>query len=315
MRSRSSTDCVPRVSVIMAVYNAERYLAEAIESVLAQTFADFEFLIHDDGSSDGSLAMLQDYAARDDRIVLSSGPNKGVSATVNQLIESARGEFIARMDADDICRPDRFACQVAYLDDHPDIAVLGAFARFIDEHGHPIRDMDHPVSHDEIDTRNLEGGSALFQPTVMMRRDAVQTVGGYDPSFRNAEDLDLWLRMGEQFQLANYPAVLLDYRFHFSSMSADREADSAGNLRARQLAAKRRNLPEPVPIEPWRPALDRKSQRELALQWAWQGWNNGYRDTWRHYALRSVADAPLSVAAWKLLIVGAIKRPDRSKDA
>ena len=312
MTSRSSTESVPRVSVIMAVYNAERYLAEAIESVLAQTFADFECLIHDDGSSDGSLAMLQDYAARDDRIVLSSGPNKGLAAALNRLIESARGEFLARMDADDISRPDRFACQVAYLDDHPDIAVLGAFARFIDEHGRPIRDMDHPVSHDEIDARNLEGGTALFHPTVMMRRDAVQTVGGYDPSFRKAEDLDLWLRVAEKFPLANYPAVLIDYRFHSFSMSADRDADTASNLRARQLAADRRNLPEPVPIEPWRPGLDRESQRELALQWAWQAWNCGYRDTWRHYTLRSIADAPLSVEAWKLLIAGAIKRP-RSK--
>lgn len=302
-----------KVSVIMAVYNAERYLSEAIESVLAQTFVDFEFLIHDDGSSDESLAMLQDYATRDDRILLSSGLNKGLAATLNQLIENARAPLLARMDADDISRPDRFERQVAYLDDHPDIAVLGTFIRFIDEHGHPIRDHDNPVSHDEIDARNIEGGTALDHPTVMMRRDAVQAVGGYDPSFQSVQDLDLWLRMAERFRLANYPAVLLDYRFYSGSISGKREVAAANNLRARRLAAQRRGLPEPTPIEPWRPALDRKTQRDFALQWAWQGWINGYPETAHHYFLKALKIAPFSGAVWHGIIFGLLRKKRDSR--
>jgi glycosyltransferase involved in cell wall biosynthesis len=102
-----------QVSVIMATYNAQTYLAEAIDSVLNQSFTNFEFLIHDDGSSDETLTILRDYAAQDDRVVVSSGPNRGLSASLNQLVESARGDLLARMDADDICLPDRLEKQMA----------------------------------------------------------------------------------------------------------------------------------------------------------------------------------------------------------
>src|SRR6056297_1948383 len=139
MTSHPSTERIPRISVIMAVHNAERWLAEAIDSVLKQSFTDFEFLIHDDGSNDLSLKILKNYSAKDTRVIVSSGPNQGLPASLNQLIESSGGEFLARMDADDICHPDRFAHQVAYLDAHPDGAVLGSFIRYIDEEGRRIR--------------------------------------------------------------------------------------------------------------------------------------------------------------------------------
>jgi len=182
--------------------------------------------------------------------------------------------------------------------------VLGSFIRYIDEKGRRIRDMNCPVSHEEIDARNISGANAINHPTVMMRRKAVVSVGAYDERFSRCEDFDLWLRMAERFRLANYPSVLLDYRFHSTSMSASRDLQVANNLLARQLAAKRRSLPEPKPIKPWRPPLDRKSQRDFALQWAWQGWNNGYPETSRYYFLKALRLDPFSLDVWRGVIFG-----------
>jgi len=294
----------------MPVYNAERFLADTIDSVLAQSFSDFEFLIHDDGSSDSSLAVLKTCEARDSRITVTSGPNRGTAAARNLLQSRARGEFLAVVDADDICYPDRFERQIAHLDAHPEIAVLGAFVRFMDVDGRPILNTQLPTAHDAMDACNLEGRTSIMQPTVMMRRAAVLEVGGYDESFRTAEDLDLWLRMAERFEIANYPAVLVDYRFHPSSLSGKRDIQTNNNMRARRLAAERRGLPVPNPaaLETWRPAPDRKSQRDFALKWAWQAWNSGYLDTSRHYFLKALTLDPFSRDVWKGIFFGLLRR-------
>jgi glycosyltransferase involved in cell wall biosynthesis len=311
MTSLRSTSQAPRVSVVMAVYNGERYLSEAIESVLCQTFADFEFLIHDDGSTDGSPAVLGRYTQTDARISVSSEPNSGLPASLNKLIGRAKASLIARMDADDICRPERLEHQLNYMDAHPDISVLGSFIRYIDKDGRPVRDMDHPLTHEKIDARNLAGGTALVHPTVMFRTEAIRAVGGYDESFPNAEDLDLWLRVGEKFRLGNYPQVLLDYRFHPFSISGTLDGNSVDNTRARMRAVARRGLPESsvTPLAPWawRPAPDRRSQSNFAVQWAWQSLNAGYPDTSRHYFLKALKLAPLSRMAWHGFIFGLLR--------
>lgn len=311
MTSLTSTDQPPRISVIMAVYNAERYLAEAVESVLAQTYADFEFLIHDDGSTDGSPEILRRIAGKDPRIDVSFGENAGPAAARNILLARARGVFIAVMDADDVCRPDRFKRQVTYLDAHPDIAVLGSHIRYIDEAGRPVRELDYPADHAQIDARNYAGNTAIVHPTVMMRREAVQAVGGYDESFSDAQDLELWLRMAERFRLANMPEVLLDYRFHPFSISASADGSSTNNERARILAARRRGLPEdklkPRDLWNWRPAPDRRSQSDFAVTWAWQSRKAGYSDTARHYFLKALRVDPLSRRAWHGLIFGVLR--------
>ena len=295
----------------MAVYNAERYLAEAIESVLAQTFTDFEFLIHDDGSTDGSPALLAQYANADPRISVTSAANAGLPACLNKLIDRAQASLIARMDADDICWPERLEHQVAYMDAHPEIAVLGAFVRYIDIDGRPVRNMDHPLTHEEIDTRNFAGGTALMHPTVVCRADAIRAVGGYDESFPNAEDLDLWLRVGERYQLANTPQVLLDYRFHPFSISGALDGDTVDVTRAQQNAAQRRGLPldslKSRPPWAWRPAPDRKSQSDFAVNWAWQARSAGYPDTARYYFLKSLRLAPFSRKAWQGFIFGFLR--------
>src|SRR5215204_6221112 len=141
----------PTVSVIMPAYNAKRYVAQTIRSVLAQTFGDFEFIIVDDGSTDGTLPILQRVANEDARLVVISRPNTGIVAALNDGIAKARGEFLARMDADDVCLPERFAKQVLYLREHPECVGVGTFVETIDPYGSVLDRLVHETEHDAID--------------------------------------------------------------------------------------------------------------------------------------------------------------------
>ena len=165
----------------MPVYNCEGYLAEAVRSVLSQTLRDFEFLIVDDGSTDHSLPVLRDFAAKDARIRLVSRPNTGITPALNEMIGLARGRYLARMDADDISMPDRFAKQVEYLEAHPECVIVGSRVMLMDPYGSPVAETGHKLTHEEIEHQLLtESGWAMVHPSVMMRRDAVNQVGGYD---------------------------------------------------------------------------------------------------------------------------------------
>ncbi len=203
----------PAITVAVSVYNGAAYLAPAIKSVLAQDFADFELLLLDDGSSDESRAIAASYAARDPRITLISRENRGLVASLNELLDRASAPLVARFDADDICAPQRLGLQKAFLDAHPDHVLVGSDTRYIDEHGQPCADpvLLRPHDHDAI-VANFEAGPNLVHPAVMYRRDAVLALGGYRASYLHAEDIDLWLRLSETGKVANLPEVLLDYR-------------------------------------------------------------------------------------------------------
>ena len=184
------TTDTPLISVCMPVYNAGKYLADAVESILGQTFADFEFLILDDGSTDDSLEILRRYADRDPRIRLTSRPNKGLVASLNELIDQSRGEFIARMDGDDISLPERFQKQVDYLRAHPGCLLVGSRVRLIDPEGDPLCDWCTLQDHEAIDASYLRGqrDTLVSHPVIMMRRDAVLAIGKYRP-FEVIEDV------------------------------------------------------------------------------------------------------------------------------
>src|SRR5271165_1464055 len=204
---------MPRITVLLPIYNTERYLCEAIRSVLGQTFDDFELLLLNDGSSDRSAEIAQDAAARDSRIVVVDGTRKGYVHWLNIGLNMARGELIARMDADDICSQDRFANQVRFLDAHPECSVVGTQAIRIDPDGSPIDSWWVPISHDEIDGRHMQGHTGrIIHPSVMMRKIALSQVGGYRFGFQWVEDYDLFLRLAEVGHLANLPEMLLQYR-------------------------------------------------------------------------------------------------------
>lgn len=219
------TEHEPIISVAMSVYNGERFLASAIESILAQSLDRFEFLILDDGSRDGTRAIIEHYAASDARIRATFRPNKGLVASLNELIGAARAPLVARMDADDLCHPERLAKQHAFLTAHPEVGVVGSWTDDIDEQDRPygVTAPDHPVTHEAFLEAIEQGLPLLCHPAVMFRRDLVLGVGGYRAAFRHCEDLDLWLRLASLTRIANIPERLLHYR-HYGEQVSSRHA-------------------------------------------------------------------------------------------
>lgn len=203
----------PLVSVVMPVYNGEKYLAEAIESILAQTFTDFEFLIVDDGSTDTTPIILAEYARKDSRIkIVSNEKNSGVAVSLNRGIELARGEYVARMDADDVSLPHRLATQIDFFNRHHEVAVSGSFLT-IYETGNK---WEAPLDSKDI-AIHLLFNCPIFHPTVMFRRVLVaNSENNYHDSALHAEDYDLWARLSLQqgFSFANISEPLLRYRVH-----------------------------------------------------------------------------------------------------
>jgi len=256
----------PAVSVLMPVHNAGRFLAPALDSILAQTFSDFELIAIDDGSTDDSGKVLTEFAARDGRIRVFTQENRGIVATLNRALELARAPLIARMDADDLSRPDRFAKQAAYLREHPDVAVLSGAMDVIDESGAHLRVAAFPTDPDAV-ARELLHRSCVCHPAVMARANALRSVGGYRANARHAEDYDLWLRITEAGRVANLPDVLLSYRVHPQAISARHVvAQELAALAARGAARLRRSgMPDPLAGAGVRLPLDyRATQRMLA---------------------------------------------------
>jgi glycosyltransferase involved in cell wall biosynthesis len=304
----------PAVSVLMPVYNAEHYVAEAVRSVLDQSFTDFEFLILDDGSTDGSLRILQEYAARDPRIRVIARPNTGIVGALNDLLAEARGELIARMDADDICRPDRFARQVALLRDHPEIVAVGGAIQEIDERGRILTDFPAVFGDAVIQDQLLAGRNVFAHSAMMLRREAMEQVGRYRPEMQHAEDLDLWLRLGEVGQLENLPEVVLQVRVHplsVSSRNAARQHEVA-KLAADQ-ACDRRGLPRRYETQtPYRPVGGRTMRFQFAVKYGWWAFLRGDRPLALEFGAKALRLRPWHPEGWRLLVCSLIK-PMRSK--
>ncbi len=208
----------------MSVYNGERFLKLAVDSILAQTFADFEFLILDDGSTDGSAAILDNYALQDKRIRIIRRHNMGLIVSLNELIAAARAPLIARMDCDDIAHPERFAKQIAFLNANLDYGVVGSWIDNIDADGTIVYypGADHPIDHDAF--LNIVGhGTTICHSSVMMRKELVQRVGGYHGAFKHCEDFDLWLRLASVTKLCSLPERLMQYR-HWEAQISNRHA-------------------------------------------------------------------------------------------
>lgn len=217
-----STMSEPRISVVMAVYQGERFLAEAIESILSQTEESFEFIIVDDAGNDNSVAIIEEYQSRDPRIVLiRNQENLGLGGSLRVGVNAARGEFIARMDCDDVSPVDRFALQLAYLDQHPEIAILGGNHRMIDESGHDLGPFDYPQSPVVIRWNMLLGnGLIVSNGATMMRRDFLLRLGNY-ADLRAAQDYELWSRTFsmEPLPIANLEENVLYYRQHSTTIT------------------------------------------------------------------------------------------------
>jgi glycosyltransferase involved in cell wall biosynthesis len=218
-----------------------------LESILAQTSTDFELIAVDDGSRDASAGILKDFAARDPRIRVVSQENRGIVVALNRALELARAPLVARMDADDISRPDRFAKQFALLGEHPDVVAVSGGIDFIDERGRYIKTVLFPTLPESI-ASELLFHSVVVHPAVMMRTASVRAVGGYRRVARHAEDYDLWLRLNEVGRIANLPDVVLSFRTHAANTSKARFVEKELAVVAAREAARQRRTGKADPL-------------------------------------------------------------------
>lgn len=201
-----------KVSVVMCCYNEQRFIRESIESVLSQTYKNFEFIIWNDGSSDKTEEIIKSYD--DSRIRYFYHENTGLGMALRLACQEAKGEYIARIDCDDICMPDRFQKQVEFLESHPDYVLCSTGVYYMDEEG-VVYGRRFPATEDKIIRKML---NAITHPATMFRREEYEKCGGYYP-LRSAQDRILWSRLLKQGKFANLKEPLIKYREVMNSVS------------------------------------------------------------------------------------------------
>ncbi|CAA0336813.1 hypothetical protein ALT721_2320069 [Alteromonas alvinellae] len=209
----------PKISVLLPVYNGEKYLRESLKSILNQTFNDFELIVIDDGSKDSSLEIIKSFEDKRIRLIKNQ-ENLGLIATLNKGLELARGDFIARVDSDDICLPERFEQQSCYLDNNPDVGVIGSYSQLIDENGQNLGIYKVPEAHDDI-VMGMVFTNQIIHPSVLMRKSLLTDYfpDVYDGKYLHCEDYALWVSLAKKTKLANLSIPLLKYRVHAESIS------------------------------------------------------------------------------------------------
>lgn len=210
---------LPPISVVMSCYNAQRWLAESIESVLNQTWRDFEFIIVDDGSIDETSRIIRRYAAQDPRIVQLSKPNTGLADSLNTGIARARGVWIARLDADDLCLPERLALQWRAASANPKLVFVGSGLVLIDEYGRRFAVHRYPTSHQKSVAHLSTARKFPAHSSAFYRADAFWAVGGYRTRIKRSEDRDLWLRLSQIGQFKSLRQPLVAIRKHAGQIS------------------------------------------------------------------------------------------------
>ena len=234
------TQDVPLVSVIIGTYNGEKYLDLAIESLLNQTFRDFELIVIDDCSTDDTLKVLEEI--KDGRMrVIRNHRNLGIPGTLNKAIDLAIGKYIAFMDHDDVSLPDRLHLQSQFLDGHPEVAMVGSSCRFIDDSGNVVKDVQAKCDDATLRWRLL-WYNPFIQTTLMVRRSVLAEIGGYscDPMYKFSEDFEMMSRLALRYAVANLPQSLACWRRHAASTSAsvsigNRLHESGANISLRNV--------------------------------------------------------------------------------
>lgn len=235
--------------MVMSVLNGATFLRESIESILSQSETDFEFIVVDDGSQDATPSILDSYR-HDSRLRIYRQPNRGLVESLNRACAGARGRYIARMDADDVARPSRLAAQVKFLDEHPDVGLVGGAVEMVRRDGATLGVVAPPTEDCAI-RHALFDTTVFYHPATAFRRDLFAALGGYR-HVTDAEDLDLWLRFSEVGRLANLPQVVLRYRIHPQQLSV-RKCRQQGLSTAAALAAgaaRRAGKPDPLSCHP-----------------------------------------------------------------
>lgn len=232
---------LPAISVVMAVYNCDPWIAEAVTSVTRQTFADFELIVVDDGSTDQTAARLEQ--ERDSRLKVIKQPRAGQTPALNRALGMATAPLLARMDGDDVALPERLARQAAFLKSHPEVGLLGTGGHEIEPSGAIVSTVV-PPAEDKAIRRTLIRRNPFIHSSVMMRRAVLDAVGLYDERFAVAQDYDLWLRMSRVTRMANLPEPLVLRRLAPGRLSSARDTARLGDdMTVKLRALRRRDYP------------------------------------------------------------------------
>jgi glycosyltransferase involved in cell wall biosynthesis len=296
----------PRVSVLMPVFNTGKYIREAVLSIVNQTFSDWELIILDDGSTDGSTTQLESLSSQDSRIRIRKRENLGLIATRNELLGAARGEFIAWMDSDDVSLPERLRMQVLALDADSALTCVGTAVQCVDPEGHPLNIERYPEDHLEIEAEQSQGGAQRFATTMIRRAEALAT-GGFREPLKIGEDFDFLLRVGEIGKLGNLTKVLYIYRQHVKSVCAamgpqwPTYRDFILNL-ARERSEGRKDSLQTGSL----PVIERITKRQRVvfesqtyLLWSKYSTENGNKLLGLRYAIAAILRNPLSLLVWR----------------
>jgi len=220
---------IPKISVIMSVFNGEEYLEESIKSILNQTFKDFEFIIVNDGSTNRTEEILEKYQSKDPRIkIIVNEENIGLTKSLNKAIDISRGKYIARQDADDISLPQRLEKQVEFLETHNEIKVLGTFGYKIDKDGDILAEQTLPISLEQI-KKTLIKTNPFIHSSVMMEKEIIDRVGKYNEKFRTSQDYELWFRILRIAKGYNLPLFLVKKRYHKDMISLKKDKEELKN--------------------------------------------------------------------------------------
>lgn len=268
-----------KISALMAVYNGESYLRQAVESILDQTFRDFEFIIIDDGSSDSTWEIITEYAERDQRIMLvQNKENIGLTKSLNKGLALAQGEYVARQDADDVSLPKRFEKQVTLLNKHPEVVLASCDIEVITSEGCPVEKYQRACDSDLVAWYLLFHNRLAGHSQVMFRRKSAINLGGYSETYRCSQDYELWCRLVKVGKIAILPEVLLQQRIHSRSISAEKKLEQE----AYTLIQVRHNIGQLVGEE-----IRLEEAKDLRGFWIGHWWSGCFPDSRRVGALHS----------------------------
>jgi glycosyltransferase involved in cell wall biosynthesis len=302
----------PEVSVIMSVYNSETTLEAAVDSILGQSFENFEFIIVNDGSSDKTADILKRCEGKDKRVrVLTNETNIGLTRSLNKAISASSGRYIARQDADDLSLPDRMGKQIVFLRDHPEIALLGTSKAVLDGSGKVIGTNPLP---ELPDYNRLLKSNCFAHGSVMIRREVLEETGGYNEDFRMSQDYELWLRIAKTRRIANLPEPLYGVRRHGTRLTLTRMFQ-AGLYRILAVNLSRGEVPQAVMeqirrdgIETYYEHLNRRDRLKYNTAATAKCIKNRRYDDAEKYLCKLIEIAPLRLKARLQLIYVRIKK-------
>jgi glycosyltransferase involved in cell wall biosynthesis len=296
----------PVISVLMPAYNAGRYLSYAIDSVLSQTYGEFELIVVDDGSIDNTFEIASTYSRKDKRVIAVKCGHAGNIVARNKCLELARASIVGWLDADDLAHPEWLSAQLDYMNHHPECVAVGCQTMLFWGDHWPIGVFNRPLEHEEIDAINLTAkGGGIMNGAVLMRRWAIDQAGGFDESMETVEDMHLILQLAEIGKLANLPDILFWRRVHLGSVSHSRTTvQYQMKQRAAHLAAERRGLPfhEVHEVDALTTTL------KLLLNYMRYSYYESYFETAIRIAIRVLLIQPWNYDAWRILIKGSRKR-------